>query len=106
MRTNLDKEVDKRMGLIKSICPGASIEFRTHHIDGATKWYVSTPGLELAQDGMLGSIDSNGASPDEAVSVLYLNLTNTQHVFKKDNKRYLRWTGYMFDEALPPEAQR
>jgi len=98
--------VDDQMGLIKSICPRASIEFRTQHIEGASKWYVSTPGLELARDGMLGSIGSNGDSPEGAVAVLYANLTDTSSVFKKDNRRYLRWTGYMFDEALRPEAQQ
>lgn len=95
--------IDQMMATIKSICPNAAIEFRTWHIQGATKWYLSTPRLEVCESGMLGSVNSDGVDPLCAVEACYVSLTDQTKVFKRNNKTYHRWVGFMFEEVEAPQ---
>ena len=90
------------METIKAICPGASIEFRNRY-DGVNKWYLSTPGLELVKGIGLTCINSDGVTANNAVQIAYESITDQSSVFKRNNKTYHRWAGFMFEEVEKPQ---
>tara|TARA_R110000782_G_scaffold5831_1_gene20144 strand:+ start:970 stop:1296 length:327 start_codon:yes stop_codon:yes gene_type:complete len=101
--TNETPLLDQQMATIKSICPKASIEFRGNGIEGSTKWYISAPGLDLVDGSFLRGIKSDGHTANNAVQIAYECITDQSNVFKRNNKTYHRWTGFMFDEVEKPQ---
>ena len=98
-------DLNRMMATIKAICPRASIEFRSACSPGVSRWYLSTPGLELVIGGMLTSIRDDGESPQEAVQVAYSAITDESSIFKRDNKTYHRWNGFMFEQVNRPTSK-
>ena len=97
-------DLDRMMATIKSICPRASIQFRSACLPGVSRWYLSTLGLELAVDGMLAGIRGDGESPQEAVQVAYSAITDESAILKR-NRTYHRWNGFMFEQVNRPTSK-
>jgi hypothetical protein len=90
----------------KALAINALTRFALHIRDDGS-WYVSLPYVEIGGNGMLSSIPSNGATPEQAIEACWASLTKLEddrvivtHAMDTAARREVRWNGFMWREAL------
>lgn len=94
-------QIDKQMLMIKSIDPGASLEFS----DFTEAWFVNS-SIWIYDDGALQGFSEHEETPELAVSVFLDKIKAVQGDeylvtgFSTDSRRHYRWNGVAFAEVF------